>query len=276
MKRTLTIIMTVLLFSVIGLIGCSKGRDMEKKIVIKGSTTVLPITQKAVEAYSKINKNISISISGGGSGNGIKALLDGSTDIANSSREIKQQESKLAEEKGITTREIVIGYDMIVPVVHPANPVKDLTTDQLKAIYDGSITNWKQLGGKDSPIIVISRDTSSGTYEVWHEKIMNKSDVKKDALLQASNGAIVSTVSQNPKAIGYIGHGYINDKIKAISVNGIEGTIENGKSGKFPVSRKLFMYINDKTASEITRDFIKFLLGTEGQALVQEAGFIPL
>ncbi len=272
----LPILSLIFLIMIAVVTGCSRDQNNKSKIVIKGSTTVLPITQKAVEAYSKINDSVSISISGGGSGEGIKALIDGNTDIANSSRQLKEVETKLAAEKKLSIKEIPVAYDMIVPVVHPDNPVKNLTIDQLKAIYDGSINNWKQIGGKDGKIIAVSRDTSSGTYEVWHEKVMHKTDVKKDALLQASNGAIVSTVSQNPKAIGYIGYGYINDRVRPLTVNGIEGTIENGKSGKFPVSRKLYIFINEEKVTDKAKEFIDYILGAEGQALVQEAGFIPL
>jgi phosphate transport system substrate-binding protein len=254
-------------------IGCS--RETSKKVVVKGSTTVLPITQRAAEAF-KEKHGISVSIEGSGSGNGIKALIDGTTDIANSSREMKDKEVKMAQEKGIKTKEIVCAYDMIIPVVHPSNPLKNITIDQLKAIYDGSITNWKKLGGKDEIIVVISRDTSSGTYEVWHEKVMSKSDVRRDALLQASNGAILSAVAGNPKAIGYIGFGYINNSIKPLMINGIEGTIANGKSGRYPIFRKLYMYFNEERLSSEARDFIDFILSAEGQKLVKDTGYIPL
>jgi len=253
--------------------GCS--RDAGKKVVIKGSTTVLPITQKTAEEYRKLNK-ISITIEGSGSGNGIKALMDGTCDIANSSREMKPEELKSAKDSGKAIKEIVVAYDMIVPVIHPSNGVKDITTAQLKAVYDGSITSWKQLGGKDENIVVISRDTSSGTYEVWHEKVMKKTDVKKDALLQASNGAIVSAVAGNPKALGYVGYGYIDSSVKAVTVDKIEGTIENGKSGKFPVSRKLYMYVDEKKISAETQKYIDYVLSADGQKLVKEAGFIPI
>ena len=255
------------------LTGCS--RDAGNKIVIKGSTTVLPITQKAAEEFRKLNK-ISITIEGSGSGNGIKALIDGTCSIANSSREMKEQELASAKEKGIAVKEITVAYDMIVPVVNPGNPVKNLTMDQLKGIFDGSIENWKQIGGRDEKIVAISRDTSSGTYEIWHEKVMKKIDVRKDALLQASNGAIVSAVAGNPKAIGYIGYGYIDKSVKGLNVGGIEPTIDNGKTGKFPVSRKLYMYVDEKKASAETWKFIDFLLSAEGQKLVKDAGFIPL
>lgn len=253
--------------------GCGKNRA--KKVAVKGSTTVLPITQKAAEAF-KISEGISVSVEGSGSGNGIKALTDGGCDIANSSREMKAEEKESAKKKGIQVKEILVAYDMIVPIVNPANPVKNITMDQLKAVYDGSIKNWKELGGKDENIVVISRDTSSGTYEIWHEKVMKKTDVRNDALLQASNGAIVTTVAGNPKAIGYVGFGYMNSSVRGITVNGVPVTIENGKTGKFPVSRKLYMYINEKRLPDNAKKFIDYLLSAAGQALVKEAGYIPL
>lgn len=253
--------------------GCKKSSG--NRVVVKGSTTVLPITQKAAEAFKK-TEGINIFIEGSGSGNGIKALIDEGCDIANSSREMKPEEKKAAADKGIQVKEILVAYDMIVPIVHPSNPVKNLTLDQIKAIYDGSIKNWKDVGGKDEAIVVISRDTSSGTYEIWHEKVMKKTDVRNDALLQASNGAIVTTVAGNPKAIGYVGFGYVNNSVNGISVNSVPVTIENGKSGKFPVSRKLYMYVNGKKLSDNTKKFIDYLLSPTGQALVKETGYIPL
>ncbi len=271
-KKSFFMISAVIIASAV-LIGCS--RETGKKVVIKGSTTVLPVTQKTAEAFRKLDK-VSITIEGSGSGNGIKALIDGTCDIANSSREMKAEELQSAKEKGKTVKEIALAVDMIVPVVHPSNAVNNITMAQLKAVYDGSITNWKQLGGKDENIVVISRDTSSGTYEIWHEKVMKKTDVKKDALLQASNGAIVSAVAGNPKALGYIGYGYIDKSVKTITVDKVEVTIENGKSGKFPVSRKLYMYVDENKLSPDAQKYIDFVLSDEGQKLVKEAGFIPV
>ena len=271
-KKAVSAVTAILLSGVV-LAACSK--DAGNKVVIKGSTTVLPITQKAAEEYRKQNK-VSITIEGSGSGNGIKALIDGTCDIANSSREMKEKELNTAKEKGISVKEITVAIDMIVPVINPANPVKNLSMDQLKGIYDGSIKNWKQVGGKDENIVVISRDTSSGTYEIWHEKVMKKTDVAKDALLQASNGAIVSAIAGNPKAVGYIGYGYIDNSVKPVTVSGIEPTLENGKSGKFPVSRKLYMYVDEKKISGESRKFIDYLLSPDGQKLVKEAGFISI
>lgn len=248
----------------------------KKRVVIKGSTTVLPIVQKAAEDFRKNNRSVSITVSGDGSGNGIKALIDGIADIATSSREMKPEERKKAADKKIKVKEIVVAYDMIVPIVHPSNPLVNLSAAQLKGIYDGSIKNWKDVGGPDETIVAISRDTSSGTYEIWEEKIMKKTKVRPDALLQASNGAIVSTVAGNKKAIGYIGFGYLAKSIKPLKINDVIGTIENGKSGKFPVSRKLYLYINEETLSAETKAYIDFLQSAEGQRVVKDTGFIPL
>lgn len=246
------------------------------KIIIKGSTTVLPITMKALEAFKTVKPGIDISVEGSGSGNGIKAILDGTCDIANSSREMKPEEKDKAKTAGLKVKEITVAYDMIVPVVHPSNKVKNLTKEQLKGIYDGSITNWKQVGGDDMNIVVVSRDSSSGTYEYWHEDVMKKTDIRKDSLMQASNGAIVNTVANNKKAIGYIGFGYLDSSTKKLDVNGIEANMKNGKSGKYPISRKLFMYVNEKKYSAQSKAFVNYLLSKDGQKLVSEAGFITL
>lgn len=246
------------------------------KVVIKGSTTVLPITMKGIESFKSVKPEISISVEGSGSGNGIKALLDGNCDIANSSREMKKEELEKAKASGLKIKEIAVSYDMIVPVVNPSNKVKNLTVEQLKGIFDGTITNWKQVGGDDMNIITVSRDSSSGTYEYWNESVMKKTDTRKDSLMQASNGAVVNTVANNKKAIGYVGFGYLDSSVKGLDVNSIPATIKNGKSGKYPVSRKLYMYVNEKNYSGEAKAFVNYLLSKEGQKIVSEAGFIPL
>lgn len=245
-------------------------------IVIKGSTTVLPITQKVAEAYMKEHPDVKISISGGGSGNGIKALIDGSTDIADSSRFVKDKEIKLAVEKGIYPVPFAVAYDCIVPVVHPRNTVTNLTLEQLKAIYKGEIKNWKEIGGPDRPLVVISRDTSSGTYEVWEEKVMMKERVFPGALLQASSGAIVQAVSKNENAIGYIGLGYVNDSVKAVMVNRIVGSAETTLNGTYPVSRPLYMFTDGWPKGD-TLNFINYVIHPQkGQKIVDEIGFVPM
>ena len=245
-------------------------------IVIKGSTTVLPIAQKVAEAYMSQTPEVKISISGGGSGNGIKALIDGSTDIADSSRFIKDKEVTLAVEKGRYPVPFAVAYDCIVPVVHPDNPIVNLTMDQLKAVYKGDVKNWKELGGEDRKIVVISRDTSSGTYEVWEAKVMESERVFPGALLQASNGAVVQAVSNNKNAIGYIGLGYISDSVKALMVNRIKGSAETTLNGTFPISRPLYMFTDGWPEGDIL-NFINFVLNPQkGQIYVEEAGFVPL
>jgi phosphate transport system substrate-binding protein len=245
-------------------------------IVINGSTTVLPIAQRVAEVYMKENPQVRISISGGGSGNGIKALIDAMTDIADSSRFIKENEVEQAVAKGIYPVPFAIAYDCIVPVVHPSNPVKNLSLDQLKAIYQGQVGNWKELGGPDLKITVISRDTSSGTYEVWETIVMRGERVYPGALLQASNGAVVQTVSKNKNAIGYIGIGYRNEEVKALTVNGVEGNPETTLNGKFPISRPLYMFTRGWPTGD-TLKFINFVLHPDkGQKLVGEVGFVPL
>lgn len=246
------------------------------KIEIKGSTTVLPIAQKTAEAYMKQNPDVVITISGGGSGNGIKAIIDGSTDIADSSRFIKDKEVKLANEKGVYPVPFAVAYDCIIPVVHPSNPVKNLTLDQLKAVYKGKIKNWKELGGQNKKIVVISRDTSSGTYEVWEKKVMKKERVYPGASLQASNGAIVQIVSNNKNAIGYIGLGYLNSSVKALTVDNVKGSEETTLNGTFPISRPLYMFTNGWPKGD-TLNFINFIVHPQkGQKYVKDAGFVPL
>ncbi len=247
-------------------------------LVIKGSTTVLPVAQKVAEAFMKEYPDVSISISGGGSGNGIKAIIDGTTDIADSSRFIKDKELKLAVARGVYPVPFSVCYDCIIPIVHPENPIGNLTIAQLKGIYKGEITNWRQVGGPDRKIVVLSRDTSSGTYEVWEKKVMNAERVYPGALLQASNGAVCQAVSKNKNAIGYIGLGYLNNAVKAVSVNGVVGSSKSTLDGTYPVSRPLFMFTNGWPDPESdTSRFITYMLDpAKGQKIVLQTGFIPL
>ncbi len=242
---------------------------------IKGSTTVLPIAQKAAEAYMAQNPGVKISLSGGGSGNGIKAIIDGTADIGNASRFIKQKEVNLAGSKNVYPVPFRIALDAIVPIVNSQNKVKDLTRAQLKDIYLGKIKDWKEVGGTPGKIIVISRDSSSGTFGVWKELVMEKDRVIPSALTVPSNGGVVQAVTTTPGAIGYVGLGYLNHDIKAVKVDGIEGSEANTLNGSFPISRGLFMFTKGWPEGEIM-DFISFILSRKGQDLVKEAGSIPL
>ena len=244
-------------------------------LVIKGSTTVLPVAQAAVEAYMKIHKGVQISLSGGGSGEGIKALIDGSTNIATSSREIKDKEIELAKSKGIKPVATVVALDALTPVVNPKNKVKNLTIDQLSQIYQGNITNWKEVGGNDMPIVVISRDSSSGTFESWAEFVMKKTKVTPRAQMLASNGAVYTPISKNKYAIGYLGLGYVHKGVKVLTVNGIAASQETALSKQYPLCRELYMYTSGEPKGEIAR-FIAFVKSDEGQKLVAREGFVHL
>jgi phosphate transport system substrate-binding protein len=246
-----------------------------ESIVIKGSTTVLPIAQSALEVYMKKNPGVQISLSGGGSGEGIKALLDKTTDIANSSREIKKEEVTLAETNGVKPVAHVVAYDAIIPVVHPTNKVTNLSIDQLSQIYQGKITNWKEVGGKDMKIVVISRDSSSGTFETWDHFVMKKAKVSPHAQMLASNGALLTAVSKNRYAIAYLGMGYVNKSVKPVQVNGKTATVQTALSKEYPLSRELYMYTNGEPTGEVAK-FIAFVKSADGQKIVAKEGFVPL
>lgn len=246
-----------------------------QNVVIKGSTTVLPVAQAALEAYMKTHPGINISLSGGGSGDGIKALVDKSTDIANSSREIKDKEITLAKEKGVSPVAHTIAIDALTPIVHPKNKVNGLTIDQLSQIYQGKITNWKEVGGDNLQIIIVSRDSSSGTFESWGHLVLNNAKVTPKAQLQASSGAVVQAVSKNRYAIGYVGIGYIDKAVKGLTVNGIPASAKTALSKEYPIARPLYMYTNGQPEG-VVADFIKFVLSPAGQKLVVKEGFIPI
>ena len=246
-----------------------------ESIVMKGSTTVLPIAQAALEAYMKTHKDVQISLSGSGSGDGIKALIDKTTDIANSSREIKKEEISLAETKGVKPVGHVVANDALIPVVNPKNKVKDLSIDQLSQIYQGKITNWKEVGGEDLKIVVISRDSSSGTFGSWDEFVMKKAKVAPQAQMMASNGAVVTAVAKNRYAIGYLGMGYVNKSVKGLSVSGVAGSAKTVLSKEYPLARELYMYTDGEPTGEVAK-FIAFVKSAPGQKIVEQTGFVPL
>lgn len=258
-----------------GLVLTCAGAAWAQDLVVKGSTTVLPIAQATAEAFMKSNANVTITISGGGSSEGIKALLDGTAAIANSSRNMKEKEIAEAQSKGVHPVEHKVAMDAIVVMVHPANPVQDLTLDQLKGIYTGQITNWKEVGGEDKPMVVVGRDTSSGTFETWETIVLKKEKVLPGALVVASSGAMLQTVAKNPYAIGYDGIGYLNDSVKGVSVGGVRGAKESALDGSYPISRFLFMYTNGEPTGD-TKAFLDFVKSAEGQSIVEQVGFVPV
>jgi phosphate transport system substrate-binding protein len=247
----------------------------EQVLVIQGSTTVLPIAQRAAEEFMKRHPGVEISVRGGGSGVGIAGLLDGTCDIAMSSREMKPEELQKAKEKGFVPKEIKIGLDGIAVIVNPKNPLKGLTLSQLKDIYTGKVVNWKELGWRDEKIIVVSRDSASGTFECFNEIVLKKEPLTPRALYQASNKAVAVTVSNTKGAIGYIGMAYLEPKVKALAVEGVMPCEETVRKGLYPISRPLFFYVKGEPKG-LVKEFIDFVLSADGQKLVREVGYIPV
>lgn len=258
------------------LIHGANGMAWAAELVITGSTTVRPIAEKIAEAYKENYPGLDIKISGGGSGNGIKAIIDGDTDIGSASRFIKRRELRYAHGKGVYPVPFQVAYDCIVPIVHPENNVEGLSIVQLREIYTGSLDNWKVVGRADLPIRVISRDRSSGTYEVWEDKVMGGRVVLPSAHLEPSNAQVVKAVAADKSAIGYIGLGYLSKDVKALSVNGIEGSVETTLNGTYQLARSLFLFTRGWPGGETLR-FVNYALSpNDGQKLVAECGFVPL
>lgn len=248
------------------------------QIVMDGSTTVLPFGQAAAEQFAKQNTGVKFSVSGTGTGNGFKSLAVGSAQIANASRFIKDSEIKSCMDKKVYPVPFAVALDCLVPVVNPSNKVKSLTREQLKDIYSGKTTNWKQVGGSDTPIVVVGRDTSSGTYGTWQEMIMDKGGktrVTPKAQVTSSSGAMMTSVSQNKNAIGYEGMGYVSKSVKALAVDGIPGSASAARSGKYPLARYLYMFTNGWPEGEVL-DFITFMQSNAGQKIVNSTGFVSL
>lgn len=251
------------------------GQASAGKIVLEGSTTVLPIAQKAAEVYMKANPAADLSVRGGGSGVGIASIIDGTCDIADASRAIKPSELEKAAKKGRDLKAHVIAMDGISHILHPSNPMSGLTREQIKKLYTTRVKNWKEIGGPDLKIVVISRDSASGTFEAFSELVLDKKKVRPDAIMQASNQGIASIVARTPGAIGYVGLGYVTDAVKAIAVDGVMPDRQSVLRSKYAISRPLFMYTIGAPQGDIKK-FLDFLKGPEGQKIVAEEGFVPL
>lgn len=241
-------------------------------ISVSGSTTVQPLAEKLAEAFMTENTGIRIDVQGGGSSVGVKAAGQGTSDIGMASREIK--ESELAEFPKLNV--IVIARDGIAIVANADVTVSDLTVEQVRDIFSGKITNWKDLGGEDENIIVVSREEGSGTRGAFEELVMGKDAlITASAILQPSNGSIRTTVSTTPYSIGYMSFGYLDDTIKAISIGGIAPTEPNAADGSYPIVRPLNMLTNGEPTGAV-KAFLDFILSDAGQKLVVEDGYIPV
>jgi len=252
----------------------------------KGSDTLVNLALAWAEEYMRLRPEVRISVTGGGSGTGIAAMINGTVDIANASRKMKPEEIAAAEANGIYPVEFVVALDAIAVVVHPSNPVDRLTLQQISDIYAGRITNWSQVGGEDRPIVLLSRESNSGTYMYFLEHVVRLGDKESDllfspdALLMPSSEGISTEVRQNPNAIGYDGLGYVTPDQKVIAVAREPGgpfvlpSVDTVNDGSYPISRPLYMYTAGEP-SGVVKEYIEWVL-TDGQALVPELGFVPI
>jgi phosphate transport system substrate-binding protein len=261
-------------------------RSTQTTIENKGSDTLVNLALAWAEAYIELRPEVRISVTGGGSGTGIAAMINGTVSIANASRAMKPEEIAAAEANGITPVEFVVARDAIAVVVHLSNPVDGLTLQQISDIYTGKITNWSQVGGQDRPIVLLSRESNSGTYVYFLENVIRLGDKESDllfspdTLLMPSSEGISAEVRQNPNAIGYDGLGYVTSDQKVVAVARdadspyVLPSVETVNDGSYPISRPLYMYTAGEPAGEI-KAYLDWIL-SGGQALVQELGFVPL
>ena len=246
---------------------------------LKGSDTVLPLAQKEAEVFGK-KTGKSVTVIGGGSGVGIAALLEGTTEIAMSSRKMKFDEKVKFKNAKKDIVEKIIAYDALAVIVHPSNKVSKLTREQLEGIFTGAITNWKQVGGADLQIVPYSRESSSGTFEFFKEHVLNNKNYKNAILSMPATGAIVQSVSQTKGAIGYVGLAYIEKNTKPISVSFdgkkfVAPTELNAKNKTYPIVRPLYFYFDKKLAAK-TKPFIDFIFSAEGQKIVEGVGYVSI
>lgn len=263
------------------------GYPEEGSIQIKGSDTMVNLGQAWAEAFMEKYPGVFVAVTGGGSGTGIASLLNGTCDIAECSRTIKKKEIDLARQKGIEPKEFIVGLDGLAVVVHPDNAVDKLTIDQLSGIFTGAITNWKEVGGPDSKIVILSREVNSGTHVYFKEHVVRKNNPESneefasDALLMSSSQAIADEISQNPQAIGYYGMGYVSPSQKPVAVAKDKSSpyvlpiIENVINGEYAISRPLLMYTNGEPKG-LVKEFLDFILSDEGQEIVLGIDFVPI
>lgn len=253
----------------------------------KGSDTIVNLALAWAERYQAQHADVRISVTGGGSGTGIAALLNGTVDLANASRQIKAEEVETARSQGIEPLEHIIARDAIAVIVNSENPVSELTLHQIADIYSGKITNWSGVGGEDKPIVKLSRETNSGTHVYFLETVLRlgKSDDKTlfsmDTLLLPSSEGIISEVRHNPNAIGYDGLGYVPHDVKTIAIAKEAGgeyvlpSIETVNDKSYPIARDLYMYTNGEPTG-IVKEYLDWILSAEAQEIVAELGFVPV
>jgi len=247
-----------------------------ESINIAGSTTLYPVIKQTVPAYQKNNPDVAIIIDSVGSGVGLRKLIDEQIDIAVSSRFATEQELKDAASKDIYLVPFRMAYDYVLPVVHPKNPVKDLSLEEMGKIYTGEINNWRQVGGDDQPILVVSREKTSGTFSLWSEKVLGNQDIVASVKTINSNAEMVAAVSRHKNAIGYISRGYLNIYLKPLSIAGSYATLEKAINEQYPLSRTLFMFTRGWPAGE-TLKYINYVICSQtGRKIIGQSGLIPI
>lgn len=265
----------------LGIVLAGMGAYAKSSVVqIKGSDTILNASQAIVEEYMKTNKKARIAVTGGGSGVGIASLINKTADIAMASRNIKSSEVEALKKQGVAVEEIVLGYDGITVIINHGNHIKNLDKKTLAGVFAGEITNWKELGGDDAKIVVLSRDSSSGTHAYFKEEILRGGDKKsvveygQDTLYMPSNQAILQEVAKSKYAIGYIGMGYMNDTVDSLAVDGVKPTFETVADKTYPIAREVFWYV-DSARDGVTKEVVDFAVSSKGQEIVKEEGFVP-
>jgi len=272
----------------LGLSGCGgnsattapeKATELTGSINVAGSDTMVNLAQAWAEKFGTDNPGVMVSVKGGGSGVGIAALINKTVDFADSSRKIKDEEKTAAGAAGVDPVETEVAKDGLVVIVNKANGVTAITKEQLGKVYAGEITNWKDLGGADAQIVLLGRDSSSGTYGFVKDEVLgklpNKPEYAKSMLNLQSTQAIVDEVGKNANGIGYIGLGYENASIKPIDVDGTTASLETVLDGTYALSRGLFMYSAGEPTAE-KKAYLEWILSDAGQAVVKEQGFVPL
>ncbi len=239
-------------------------------IMIAGSTTVLPVAQVVAEEFMNLHKSADVQVSGGGSGVGVTSVSSGTADIGMLSRGLKD-----SERADKNYKEYIIGRDGIAIAINPENTVTDLSISQVKDIYQGKITNWKDLGGNDLVIVLVGRDSSSGTREFFTEFVFNKEDASKNMQELNSNGAVAKSVAQTPGAIGYLSLEYLDDSLKAVKINGVMPSVATVTDGTYVINRPLLM-ITDAEPTDLAKSYLDYILSPEGQSILSNNGFIPV
>lgn len=284
------LVFITLLFSACGTKSSQKGSSSvsgASSIVNKGSDTIVNLALAWAEAYQIVRPQVRISVTGGGSGTGIAALINGTVDIANASRQIKPEEIAEAQANGVNPTEFTVARDAIAIIVNPNNPVDHLTIDQISAIYAGAFDHWSQVGGENRPIVRLSRETNSGTHVYFLEQVLRKGDksdktlFSPDTLLLPSSEGITAEVRDNPNAIGYDGLGYVTEEVKVVAVSKTpEGpfvlpSAETVNEGNYPIARDLYMYTAGEPSGEI-RNYLEWIRGPDAQHIVTQLGFVPI